>query len=146
MKVSRELEAKIESLAEPKDRPNYIEEEIDPGYTCLELPMWPLSLNRLLALSPHKRGRVKKECVELISAMCWQQSVTKATGKRRAYVTFISPMDSAGDGDNGLKILLDALVAYGALLDDGKRGLTELRYSYADGPKGVSVQLVDVPG
>lgn len=71
-----------------------------------------------------KAHRLRKEAKHLLAAYAHQQRVPQAAGQRRVFVEVVlGPQQRQSDRDSFDKLLLDALVGCGLLLDDGERGL-----------------------
>lgn len=108
-----------------------------PGYL-------PPTLNTLLRRHWTYRRRAQKECSQLVACYARQAGVPAAAGRRRVTLAFSSPRPPA-DPDARLKLLLDALVACGALADDSPRLCEPAPPLSLKGPRGVTITLEDVP-
>ncbi len=86
----------------------------------VEIPSWaPPSLNRLLRLHWAKAGRLKKRVYHTVAVACFAARVPQAKGKRRVSLSVVvTGQTGIADPDNLWKVLLDACVACGALVDD----------------------------
>lgn len=78
----------------------------------------PPTLNVLLNRHWTVRHRASKECKSLVIAYSSLSRIPAATGKRRVSVTFSSRRKIVSDEDARVKLLLDALVCAGLLVDD----------------------------
>src|SRR5262249_28956501 len=68
--------------------------------------------------------RLRKQTTQLLGVYALQQHVPRATGRRRVSVEVVlAPRMRRSDADSFDKLLLDALVGAGLLLDDSERGL-----------------------
>jgi hypothetical protein len=91
----------------------------------ITIPNWqPCPLNRYRGRHWSREHKAKKEARELIGTYAYMVPVPRATGPRRVrlHVTLGSAQPQP-DRDAYDKVLLDALVSCGLLLDDGETGL-----------------------
>jgi Holliday junction resolvase RusA-like endonuclease len=84
----------------------------------------PTPLNRLVGCHYGTRSRRKRFDRDLVAATALAGRVPKAAGKRRVGVRIVlGPRQRGCDPDAYWKSLLDALVACGLLLNDGRQGV-----------------------
>lgn len=90
----------------------------------LVIPALPPSLNRLLNMHWAKRGRIKEEWSRLVWAAYmekygdWTMVPPHEHGCRNVLLEYYFRTNRRRDADNYQKIILDALVANGLLVDD----------------------------
>ncbi len=110
------------------------------------IPKWhPTSLNKLLSLHWARRTKAKQSDYDLVAWYCNEALVPKATGKRRIGLRLILGKGSrAPDPDNMLKVLLDALVACGRLVDDNRQYCELLPAEFERGERATVITLEDV--
>lgn len=94
-----------------------------PGVHNLAVEGWtPPSVNRLWKQHWSVGHRLKKDAAARVFCAAVTGSVGAAYGKRRVGVTVtVAGRGGMPDPDNVLKVLLDALVANGLLVDDSAR-------------------------
>ena len=89
------------------------------------IPGWtPKLLNSVRGRHWSAEHRAKKETKAMLESYAYIQRVPQARGRRRVEVLVtLNPKQGQPDKDAYDKILLDALVRTGLLLDDGEQGL-----------------------
>jgi hypothetical protein len=118
------------------------------GVHVLHLPNFhPTLLNRVIGrhwIALH-RAKAHDACMYQLTAL--QQGIPRAAGPRKVHLT-VSGWSRGGrlpDADAALKVLLDALVQAGLLLDDGPCGLVgSVQVQYLRGPRHTTIRLEDV--
>lgn len=82
----------------------------------------PLSVNKLLETDPRKRSAMKQSHYDIVGGLAMQQGLVKATGKRRMTILCEGwPRGKMPDPSNLAKVLEDAAVACGLLIDDSSK-------------------------
>lgn len=111
-----------------------------PGYI-------PCGVNELLRVHWSKRRRLKLECRELVGHYSREQGIPRAEGKRRVSLSFtLSGRGKVKDDDNVRKVLSDALVAAGLLVDDAPAWVEWGPVTWGRGAaRGTVVVLEDLP-
>jgi hypothetical protein len=94
--------------------------------------------------------RLRKQATQLLGAYALERHVPRAAGRRRVSVEIVlAPRQGQPDRDAFDKLLLDALVGAGLLLDDGERGLAgrvEVAFRRGDASTwGMTIVLEDDP-
>src|SRR5262249_43659142 len=91
----------------------------------LVIPKWrPPLANQWRGRHWNIAHRLRKQSTQLLGVYVLKQRVPKATGRRRVSVEIVlAPRQRQPDRDAFDKLLLDALVGAGLLLDDSERGL-----------------------
>lgn len=118
-----------------------------PTWTVTIPGFLPASVNQLFGAHWARGHRRKKADCELIALYCIEKGVPIATGKRRVAVTFCAPGGRGAkhaDADNRLKVLLDALVRCGRLVDDSPTWCEWQPPAHEKGPKKTVIVLEDV--
>ncbi len=114
----------------------------------VEIPGWlPPSVNTLLTRHWAAAGKLKKRAYRVVSVACLVAQVPKAKGKRRvSIVATMGPRGRLRDADGLWKVILDALKACGAIVDDGPRWV-ELGQIWVERAKERStcITLEDIP-
>jgi hypothetical protein len=115
----------------------------------VEIPNWrPVSLNAVRGRHWSAERRAKRETADLLAGYARFFLVPAAAGPRRVSVLVtLGPRERANDRDNLDKILLDALVQVGLLLDDGPASLDgRVEVTFRRGPaRATTLTLEDVP-
>jgi hypothetical protein len=95
------------------------------GLHVLTIPRWrPPLTNAWRGRHWSKAHRLRRQAEELLAAYAREQGIPRAAGRRRVAVEVVlGPRMRRADPDALDKLLLDALVNAGLLLDDGERGL-----------------------
>ncbi len=94
------------------------------GTHTLVLPMLLPRLNQVRGRHWSAEAKAKKDLVQWLRVCALEQSVPTAQGPRFVFVDVkLGPRRKKPDADAYDKILLDALVSAGLLLDDSDRGL-----------------------
>lgn len=107
----------------------------------------PPSLNRLVYRHWAAARRIKKAAMEVVILHCHVAGVPRATGRRRVSVAVtVKQKSHAIDPDNALKVLLDALVRAGVLVDDSARWCELGPVTVAVGAKGTRLTVEDLEG
>lgn len=116
-----------------------------PGRWAVDFPGWtPPSLNTLMRWHPMKRHREGEKVDQMAGIACLAAGVARAAGRRRVHLTLTVPKGRPRlDRDNAVKMLLDALVTCGALVDDGPDHLEAATVGYAVGARGTTVVIED---
>jgi hypothetical protein len=119
------------------------------------IPNWhPRRLNEYRGRHWSAEHRAKNEAEAmvraygLLAAHPWAERVPPATGRRRVALTIVlSPRQRPADRDAYDKVVLDALVRCGLLLDDSPRGLDgRVAVRFLVGVKRETwIELEDVP-
>lgn len=84
----------------------------------LDIPIAPLSLNRLLNMHWARRQQHKRVLTEYALAGALAMGIPPASGKRRVYIQFVFPDHRVRDKDNFLKHIMDALRDSRMIVDD----------------------------
>jgi hypothetical protein len=93
-----------------------------PTHTLSLAGFRPPSLNRLLRMHWAARLRLGRQVKQLVGLERLAQGLPKAGGRRRVSVLVeVAGPGGLPDPDGTLKLLLDALVACGLLIDDSAR-------------------------
>lgn len=95
------------------------------GRYVLKVDDWaPPTLNSVRGRHWSIEYQAKKHAAEMLAFTSWQQDVPRASVRRRVSLTVtLAGRMKQPDADAFDKILLDALVLCGLLLDDSHRGL-----------------------
>lgn len=114
-----------------------------PNYT-------PPLLNKLLAMHWAKRGREKRICADLVKAYAVQAGVPPAKCRRHVefYFTGWARKHGGGnlpDSDALDKVMRDALVTAGLIVDDSDKWAEFEEPVIVRGPKQTTIRLYDVP-
>src|SRR5215475_8334617 len=96
-----------------------------PSYT-LRIPRWrPPLANAWRGRHWSVAHRLRKEASAMLATYARLQAIPPATGPRRASLEIVlAPRQRRPDRDAFDKLLLDAMVSTGLLLDDSDRGLS----------------------
>lgn len=111
------------------------------GYIITIPDYLPQRLNVLLRSHWAVRGRAQKEADHLVCAYGMLSRVPKATTRRRVRLIFFG---ARSDPDSRMKLLLDALVHAGLLVDDSGKWCELATPRNEKGPKATRIILVNV--
>ena len=106
-----------------------------PGYL-------PPRLNELLRAHWGYRARAQKEADQFVAIYAASDGVPRATGRWKVSLVF---RGSRCDPDARLKLILDALVHAGLLVDDSEKWCLLDPPKNGPGPRAVVIQLEDIP-
>lgn len=114
----------------------------------ITIPDWhPPAANDWVGHHWSKKHKLRKEATEFFGTYAVLASVPKATGPRRVRLE-LTGWERGGnvrDEDAFDKLLLDALVNAGLLVDDNAQGLVDrVEVKFTRGPKSTTLILEDV--
>lgn len=107
----------------------------------------PTTVNELLKLHWAQRHKRKRTDCDLVGFLCIEKCVPLAATKRRVTVTFSAPGGRGAkhsDKDARYKVLLDALVKCGRLVDDSDKWCEWMPPTHVKGKKQTMIVLEDV--
>ena len=136
---ARVLGVELDALARSMLNPNTRQWEV-------VVPSWtPPSLNKLLRMHWATRYRMGRVINRRIALACLVAKVPPATVKRRVSITLgYARKCRALDEDNAVKLLLDALVKAGALVDDSPEWLERGPYAVRFDGQATYLEIEDV--
>lgn len=103
----------------------------------------PMRLNELLRAHWAVRRSAQRAADSLVNFYGISAGVPRAQRRRRVSLTFHG---GRADPDARLKLILDALVHGGYLVDDSEKWCLIDPPKNAPGPRAVTIQLEDLPG
>lgn len=118
---------------------------VEPVIWTLMLDGWrPATLNSLLGCHWGQRHRLKQADYQTLATACLVYGVRRPVGKRRVSMHFVlAPRERAPDPDASWKVLLDGLVAAGALVDDNRQHVELGPVSWSRGERRVSFITIE---
>ena len=104
----------------------------------------PPSLNVLMRMHWSKANRLKKECADFVTHYAREQGVEAASEVCRVSLLLtMGPRGRRFDDDNAWKVILDALVKAGLLVDDSPKWARRGDVWWARGPQRETVVVLD---